>query len=141
MTPLRRLVIYDCDRWLCEFLLFLTLLSVPHIRKRNSSTSCKKELCVCRSKGHCFPLTRGFLQICCVSNCVPCNRVLKISFQVPCNMSLIKSCATKINKEHATLLPYKCTEHMLVRVAVHLCPNLNLFLFYNKYTDIPTHYP
>lgn len=46
---------YRCDRWPCELLLFLTLLQALHIRKRNSSAACKKELCVCVSRGQCFP--------------------------------------------------------------------------------------
>lgn len=45
---------YHCDRWPCELSLFLTLLSALHIRKRNSSAACKKELCVFGSRGQSF---------------------------------------------------------------------------------------
>lgn len=56
VRPFRR------DRWPCELVLFLTLLSGLHIRKRNSSAACKKELCERGSRGRPFPWPAGFLQ-------------------------------------------------------------------------------
>lgn len=53
-TPPPSCSCYHCDRWPCEFLLFLTPLPALHIRKRNSCAACKKELCVCGSRGLSF---------------------------------------------------------------------------------------
>lgn len=53
-TPPPSCPCFHCDRWPCDFSLFLTPLPALHIRRRNSSAACKKELCVCGSRGHFF---------------------------------------------------------------------------------------